>query len=556
MKDSLVTGMPEAHMDRVSLRMEDQDYRLECRPFSPCTEFFFQIIGGIKMLTITKTLFDGMNREQVRYCIIRDTAYLRQGLEGDGEVDVLVHPEEIRSVQRLLTGCGFKRFLEPGGVQDSHMENWIGFDEKTGKLMPIHLYQDIVLEGKNGEKSVFLWRDIALNRRIPFEGTTIYVVEPHLEMVMLYIQLAQRVEMGEDDPLSWRALCGTTCLCGKIRKEKMAALCSELFWGNGLLISDLLMGMVNREKSLTLKPPTPKELQSLWGKVERELKPTFYKVGSAEDRRRGTLGSIGKGRKIPAKEGISICFIGADGSGKTTISEDIEKWLSQRIACRKFYLGNGDQYHSLSKSMVRRLSGVYRKSQQLGKVRETAVATLAVTDGRILGKREQHREMGLKELVRYPVSVTRAYGHMRFAYHSLKTVEMAETYRKKGGVAIFDRYPQVQFEGIYDGPKISAKFKGYLDRDVFRVMARRESDILKKATGHQPSLVFRLLVPPEVSLQRKPDHDYEVIRRKAEITEKLVFEQSRDYVIDATQVYDKELLEVKRIIWESLRSLS
>lgn len=294
------------------------------------------------------------------------------------------------------------------------------------------------------------------------------------------------------------------------------------------------------------------------GKIERELKPAFYKAGSAEDRRRGIMKSLEKGKEIPAREGISICFIGADGSGKTTISDDIEKWLRERISCRKFSMGNEDQNHSLARQLTGQLSRVYRKSQQMSREREAAAEALTVTDIGIIEKTGKDRNLGIREFVRYPISVTLAYDHMRSAQHMLKTVEMAEHYRKQGGVAIFDRYPQVQFEGIYDGPKISVKFPNYLDHDVFKEMAERESDILMTASHHAPSLVFRLVVPPEVSLQRKPGHDrdYEEVRRTAEITEKLVFKQSRDFTIDATQTYDKELLEVKRIIWESFQSRS
>lgn len=508
------------------------------------------------MLKITKSLFCELNQGTVRYCVIKDSMYLKEGVDGIGDIEVLVHPEDIVRVQEILKEAGFKKFLEPEGLEDAHRETWLGFDGNTGKLLSLQLCQDIVIPGKDKERFVFLWTDVALASRTYHETLGIYVVEPHLEVLMLYIQLAQRVEMEENDPLAWKALCGTSSLCGKIRREKMAVLCSELFWGNGLLIADILMDMVNREKAHTLRPPSAKELQSLVGKVERELKPTSYKVGSAEDRKRGTLKSLDTRKKVPAKEGISICFIGADGSGKTTISEDIERWLAERIACRKFYLGTGDQYHSLSKNLLGHLSSVYRKSQQPGKRKETASLALSVTDGRILGRKELRRETGIREFVRYPLNVSRAYGLVRFAYHSLKTVEMAETYRKMGGIAIFDRYPQVQFEGIYDGPKISAKFSGYLDHDLFRTMAKQEKEVLKRATRHAPSLVFRLLVPPEVSLKRKPDHDFESVKRKTEITEKLVFDQSRDYVIDATQTYDKELLEVKRIIWETLRNLS
>lgn len=512
------------------------------------------------MLAVLKKLFFDFYDQNTRYCIIRDSAYLREELNGDGAIDILIHPEEIDDSRRMLIEAGFKRFMWLQGAEQRHQENWMGFDDQTGKLIMLHLYQDILIPGKGQDEFVFFWRDIAIRDRILFEGTRIYVVEPHLECVMLYIQLAQRVTMAEDDPQSWKTLCGIATLCGKIRKDRMTGLCQELFWGNGLMISELIMKMVMRDRNLTLKPPSANELTSLLTKVEHELKPTFYKVGSQEDSRQKGWNALNRGKtwntgkKIASGEGISICFIGSDGSGKTTLSEDIEKWLSEWIPCQKFYLGRGDRHHPVAKRLTLPLRVVYRKAMEFGKAKEIPVLVPGTGMGQALNEKKL-RSNNIKEMVQYPVKLKRAFGHMRFASHSLKTIESAEKYRKNGGVAIFDRYPQTQFEGIYDGPKISASYKDYLNHEIFRLMARQESKSLAKAVQISPSLVFRLLVPPEISMKRKPDHDYESIRKKSEITEKLVFQKSQDYAIDATQSYDKELLTVKRIIWESLSGL-
>ena len=68
----------------------------------------------------------------------------------------------------------------------------------------------------------------------------------------------------------------------------------------------------------------------------------------------------------------------------------------------------------------------------------------------------------------------------------------------------------------------------------------------------QPDIVFKLILPPEISVQRKPDHDLAEVMRKAEITKILTFPKSKIYEIDVNRNLDDILLEIKKIIWEAL----
>lgn len=100
---------------------------------------------------------------------------------------------------------------------------------------------------------------------------------------------------------------------------------------------------------------------------------------------------------------------------------------------------------------------------------------------------------------------------------TIKTLARADAYRKKGAIAIFDRYPQMEYAGINDGPKI----RSYIDRfsipkpikRYFNRLADKEENNLKKALAIQPDVVIKLLLDPEESIRRKPEESLEVVKK-------------------------------------------
>ena len=138
----------------------------------------------------------------------------------------------------------------------------------------------------------------------------------------------------------------------------------------------------------------------------------------------------------------------------------------------------------------------------------------------------------------------------QIAERSLSELKKADKYVLRGGIAIFDRFPQEQFIGMYDGPKIRYR---YPDSGLFvRAQAKREEKAIMLAQKYQPQLIFKLLRPPEESVRRKPEHTLAEVAPKAEITKKLVFEGAHVIDVDATQPYDMELIEIKRHIWNEI----
>lgn len=223
------------------------------------------------------------------------------------------------------------------------------------------------------------------------------------------------------------------------------------------------------------------------------------------------------------KRGLIICFIGQDGAGKSTVSNDILTWLRWKIEAKKFYLGSGDHYHSWKKNVIKKLSEGSKNP-----LKKALTGILSVWDS------------------------------VSLAHHVYKTILFANKYANNGGIAIFDRYPQIQYNGINDGPKIRCnvlpRIPGFLAKSIVKLFAQREEKYLLKASSYSPDIVFKLSLSVEESMRRKPEEVIENVQKKHDIIKSLEFNTSTVYEINAEQDYQQELLSIKNIIWKHLQN--
>jgi thymidylate kinase len=119
----------------------------------------------------------------------------------------------------------------------------------------------------------------------------------------------------------------------------------------------------------------------------------------------------------------------------------------------------------------------------------------------------------------------------------------------RGSILITDRYPQNQFVGIYDGPRVARK---NAESGLRKFFSKLEEQKYQEISKISPDIVFKLHVPLNVALQRKPDHNAENIQRKAEITNELEFAESKVIDIDASKPVADVLNSVKKNVWESI----
>ena len=77
-------------------------------------------------------------------------------------------------------------------------------------------------------------------------------------------------------------------------------------------------------------------------------------------------------KKRYINRGLSIAFVGIDGSGKSTVSSYIEKWLSDEFDTKKFYAGSGDGKKNIISAV---LLNTYKKKNEKNRKHKTAKET-------------------------------------------------------------------------------------------------------------------------------------------------------------------------------------
>ena len=134
--------------------------------------------------------------------------------------------------------------------------------------------------------------------------------------------------------------------------------------------------------------------------------------------------------------------------------------------------------------------------------------------------------------------------HVQISFRCRKLIRKAHIYAKNGGIVITDRYPQTQFFGIADGPKIkgSASFLGKIEQKNLMYCAQ-----------NRPDMVIKLQAPFDIIMERrKAENEEDEIRKKIKVVSELEFDGAYVICKDASMPFDQEILEIKREIWKCI----
>lgn len=504
------------------------------------------------MLKVCEDLFKSWNDTDIKYCHWKSNEHLLEGLMGLTDLDVYVCYDDMVHAQKQLEKCGYIKFKPQKGARYPLVDEWIGFDDKTGKLIHIHLHYQIITGTKYNKEYVFPLNELIIESRILDENYPVYIVCPELELIILYSRIVLKASDKRCITVNKDYQKEIAYLKERVDLQGVQKYC-KIFFADCF---DLVYGLICKDEL------TASEFEQLYKAVKMWLDPykKFSSIKAKIRYRYFRLRNLKNAvlqkyfrqhnicRKTVPHKGLAFCFLGADGSGKSTISIDVCKWLNWKIEASRFYLGSGDHYNDLLKKFLSMVSSRVSKSKVKVNQKDESSG-----DAEKASVSPKVKESFLKKILKIGFSTLQSIYLKRIAVRSYRELKKAHKYIAKGGIAIFDRFPQNQVRGLYDGPKIAQRYPNSKNL-IIRFNQKSEERAILKAQKYQPDIMFKLLLPPEESVRRKPDHTIEEIRPKAEITKKLIFENAMVYEIDATQSYDDELLEIKRLIWRAISS--
>jgi thymidylate kinase len=222
-------------------------------------------------------------------------------------------------------------------------------------------------------------------------------------------------------------------------------------------------------------------------------------------------------------------MLGADGSGKSTLTRELTGWLRRNTHVSSVYFGSGDGPASLPRRALQRAAALFKRA------RRTSKAAVA-----------ERRGAGTSRL--------RTAGELLWvtslALERRRRASFARRQRNRGAIVVCDRFPQSQSPGN-DGPLLGH----WLDHPSWlrRMVARMELASIQYVERLHPTLVLKLVITRELSLQRKPETPQRLLDAKIRVIERLRFtEETRVAEIDASRPLEEVLLAAKREIWSCL----
>lgn len=472
------------------------------------------------MLEISQKVFRGFDDADISYCHWKSNEHLEEGMNGITDLDVLADYKKKKECQQFLHNLRLLKVKAPLGNSYRHVDDWIGMDEKTGEMIHLHLHYRIVTGKQYRKEYVLPWSGMALKYRVRNEKLGVYMTNPNMEIIILYARIILKTKYSEEKEETIRV---PSEYLKEIRYLKAVTEDSKV---NVFLKKMLGEKGKDFKKCLWKESFTNEEYQRYKEilnavlatyRVETE-RTTFirHKLLKAAVHTKQWLKEKGVPvitRKCPNKKGCIIAFTGIDGAGKSTMTKNIQSWLSWKIEVQQFYLGSGD---GLKKPMSYK---IYTNGTLPYAVRQLAGAVF----------------------------------YLYMSYYVKRTLKRINRYLIHGGIAVLDRFPQMQFKGANDGPKIDSEIdKNILPKALMKWMIKKEEENIRQAIRTNPDIVFKLIISPDEAVRRKRENNFVDMMRKAAILDGVCYEGSVIYNIDATQNMKDEMLEVKRLIWDNI----
>lgn len=473
------------------------------------------------MLELCKLFFEYLNSNGVQYCHWKSNLNLDKSLSGKTDLDLLVAPSSQQAFIQAIDLFGLIKIISPHGKQFPGLEDFLGFDQATGRLIHIHVHYALVM-GEKFIKNHLLPLNEQFFNNVILSSQGLWIPRPELELILLVLRAHMKADLVSLVKHQIKDCLGKRYnpFPDHIHEEFLDLIkhsdmnkARSLFRECNLPLNENIIFSFVRELSedrLHAHAVARRKIQILFylRSYQRQNSLSAYfryftQILHAVPLWRKCVSSK---KKTILGGGKVFALVGADGSGKSTIARDLEAWLSWKIKVRRIYYGIPKTAFVQFCFWVAELFEKLRLNQPAKKLHELLWVYIARK--------------------RYVNSV------------------QAHRFALQGEVVISDRFPLKDFHAMtkpMDGPRLSGSDSR---------LARSESGLYHQMV--YPHCIFVLSVDIDELRKRKTDLPFDAHILKAEAVNSIT---KRDglVIVDANRRYEEVLLEIKRIIWQEFR---
>jgi thymidylate kinase len=458
----------------------------------------------------SKELLTGLQQSGVQLAHWKGNSHLLSSLQGKTDIEMLIHPDDRLKFETIVKSRLYKKLKAQPWNTYAGIEDWLGFDYDTGNLLHLHTHYDLVTKITTGKYLHLPWLDQFFQHLKTDKLTGWPIPIPEMETLVLLIRMqTNRLYKNQVIPMVKQK--ELQALLTQMNIQRFQELCRELQLDLPRDL-DIEISRILQENSA----PAMIQLSSFFyqqvpGCVKKNRSGNnYYKYFLKWNRYAGRFTGPVQLKKTIAEGGKVFALVGSDGAGKSTLGNDLIKWLTFKIDAHYFYLGKRPFIKSYDRRLFSKTAFLFNNAVVSGYFRKLAGRLFYLL---LIGKK-------------------------------IKMLRLAKRLRQQNSLVICDRFPQKDVTGYFDGPKLqSGKNDWYsrLEMKQFNKLCQVEADV-----------ILRLHVAPETAARRKPEHDRKLIEQKCSDLSALSFGNARVVDVDAGMPYEQVLLAIKRKIWESL----
>jgi thymidylate kinase len=466
--------------------------------------------------------------KKIDYCHWKSNLFLDRSATGDNDLDLLVNRVHVRCFTEALFNLGFKESLIPRNEEIPGVRDYYGHDKKTGRLVHVHAHFQLILGN-----------DLSKNYRLPLEKTYLEssnqrglfrIPTPEFELVILVIRMILKhstwdsilMRHGNLSPSERRELddLSTEETISKVGKvlPYLPGLSQNLF--------DLCLQALQVNCSLWARIKAGEKLQNVLQSYARY--PHWLDV-ILKFSRRIWQPILKRGFRIMPKNrfangGLFIAIVGGDGSGKTTLIDELHEWLSEKFGVEKLHLGKPDWSW---------LTTVIRGILKIG-----TLLRLYTFEGDVY--EETLQPHGFPWFIRAVCTARDRY----------LTYVQARRFSSNGNLVLCDRFSFPGFMKM-DGPQCEDAIANLNKTNWFlRFLVNKERFYYQQIK--LPDLLIVLKVDPEIAVQRKTEDTALSVRARSSEVQSLDWKKMSAFEIDANRSKEETLSQVKALVWEHL----
>ncbi|HET9385257.1 MAG TPA: hypothetical protein VFO67_08930 [Gemmatimonadales bacterium] len=467
----------------------------------------------------------------VVYCQWKGHLRRQRWASGEGDIDLLIDPSSAPAFTAVLGRLGFHATLPAADERIPGVESFFGYDPRLARLLHVHAHYRLVV-GRAWASTYRLPLERAL-LATAVERSPFPIPQPVFEFVVLVLRSilgrSLRQDLGRTAP---RWLDGVHDQVRHFAAQVDLKAVHELLQRDLPCIEPALFDACLN----ALRPGfSPWRRALLRRRVVWRLRPfaqgpalsdTIMRIARQLGRRRSPQG------KRLARGGTTIALLGADGSGKSTCTTQLYRWLSPTFDTLTAHMGRPPR--SLFTLVV---GGLLRL--------RTALWTL--TSRREETERDRSRDPdgdpnvfpGYLALLRHVCTARDRY----LLYLRIRRFATA------GGVALAERYPIEQNYALA-GPCVRNFVELAPNRRFATLLRAAEEWYYRQMLPPDHMIVLR--VDPELAVRRKTTEPSDYVRRRARIVWDVDWRGTSAQVVDAGRPLGDVLADLKTIVWSAL----